>query len=63
MVEGERYLQSVPRLRLRASERALTWLVTGPIGHLVAGVLDWILLLIRLARDRARPGRRRSGEW
>jgi hypothetical protein len=23
------------------------WLYTGPIGHLVAGVLDWVELLIR----------------
>jgi hypothetical protein len=30
--------------------RAAAWLVTGPLGHLAAGVIDWTVLLIRLSR-------------
>jgi hypothetical protein len=41
-------------LRLRPGDRALAWLVTGPIGHLAAGLIDWAALLIGLARARAR---------
>jgi hypothetical protein len=63
VIKRERYLQTVRRLPQRAPERALTWAVTGPVGHLVAGVLDWIELLIRLAADRARAGRQRPHEW
>jgi hypothetical protein len=59
----QRYLQAVRRLRQRAPDRALTWVVTGPVGHLVAGVLDWIELLLRLAADRVRAGRQRPHEW
>jgi hypothetical protein len=44
-------------LRRRPAERALAWLVTGPIGHLVAGLIDVITLVIRLGWARAR-GRR-----
>jgi hypothetical protein len=33
------------------------WIVTGPLGHLVAGVLDWIEVLARYARARARGER------
>jgi hypothetical protein len=62
-MKRERYLQSVRRLRQRPAERALTWLVTGPVGHLVAGVLDWIELLIRLLVDRVRATGRRPHEW
>jgi hypothetical protein len=47
----------VRSLRLRPGERALAWLVTGPIGHLVAGAIDVIALVVRLAWARAR-GRR-----
>jgi hypothetical protein len=28
------------------------WVVTGPLGHLYAGVVDWAALLIRWARGR-----------
>jgi hypothetical protein len=28
------------------------WLYTGPLGHLVAGVLDWVVLLVRYLRAR-----------
>ncbi|MBA3326917.1 MAG: hypothetical protein H0T43_01280 [Solirubrobacterales bacterium] len=33
------------------------WIATGPVGHLGAGVLDWLGLLGRLARARAREKR------
>jgi hypothetical protein len=36
------------------------WIATGPVGHLVAGVLDWIGAVARYARARARArGERR----
>ena len=37
--------------------RLVTWLVTGPLGHLAAGLLDWFELLARYwwARLRGRP--------
>jgi hypothetical protein len=40
-----------------AHRRFAAWLVTGPAGHLVGGVLDWALLLRRYlwARLRGRP--------
>ena len=36
--------------------RFATWLVCGPLGHLAAGVTDWVVLLIRwrLAERQAR---------
>jgi hypothetical protein len=30
----------------------LAWLYTGPLGHLVAGVMDWVVLLVRYLRAR-----------
>lgn len=30
------------------------WILTGPLGHLYAGVADWITVLARYARARAR---------
>ncbi len=36
---------------------AAAWLATGPLGHLYAGVLDWVVVLARLARARARGER------
>ena len=38
-------------------ERLETWLVTGPVGHLLGGVLDWTELLARYwwSRARGRP--------
>lgn len=33
------------------------WIVTGPIGHLYAGVADWATVLVRLARARGRVER------
>ena len=39
------------------AERVATWLLTGPVGHLVGGVMDWAELFGRyqLARLRGRP--------
>jgi hypothetical protein len=33
------------------------WIVTGPLGHLYGGVVDWAQVLARLARARARGER------
>jgi hypothetical protein len=37
-------------------ERVAAWYVTGPLGHFVSGVIDWVALLVKLgaARTRAR---------
>ena len=37
--------------------RTAGWVVTGPVGHLVAGVADWALLVSRYqwARWRGKP--------
>jgi hypothetical protein len=50
----------VTRFRLAPHVRVAAWLVTGPVGHLVAGVVDWAALLARLwwARARRREPRR-----
>jgi hypothetical protein len=32
----------------------IAWLYTGPLGHLAAGVVDWVTLLARLVWSRAR---------
>jgi hypothetical protein len=34
--------------------RLAAWLVTGPLGHLLAGLVDWVVLLARLLRSRRR---------
>jgi hypothetical protein len=34
--------------------RLAAWLVTGPLGHLYAGVVDWIALLARWLWSRRR---------
>jgi hypothetical protein len=34
--------------------RLAAWLVTGPLGHLVAGVADWLELVARWAVARVR---------
>jgi hypothetical protein len=43
--------------------RVAGWLVCGPLGHLAAGVVDWVVLLVgwRLAERRATRGAARSG--
>ena len=38
-------------------EVAAAWLATGPIGHLVAGVADWVEVIGRYVRARARGER------
>jgi hypothetical protein len=42
---------------VRAVERLATWLITGPLGHLAGGLLDWTELLARYwwSRLRGRP--------
>ena len=42
------------RSTLDTPTRARAWLVTGPLGHLAGGLLDWASLLARVARARAR---------
>jgi hypothetical protein len=39
---------------VRPVERLATWLVTGPVGHLVGGTMDWAELLARYWWARAR---------
>jgi len=33
------------------------WIVTGPLGHLYGSLVDWVGVLVRYARARARGGR------
>jgi hypothetical protein len=33
------------------------WILTGPVGHLYAGVVDWVQVLWRYARARLRGER------
>jgi hypothetical protein len=40
-------------------KRLEAWLWTGPLGHFVAGVIDWLIALARYAVERATRGRRR----
>jgi hypothetical protein len=49
-------------MSLSALDRLRAWLLTGPIGHLVAGVADWVELLARwqFSRMRARVTRARA---
>jgi hypothetical protein len=35
-------------------ETLAAWVLTGPLGHLYGGLVDWARLLGRLARARAR---------
>jgi hypothetical protein len=30
----------------------IAWLYTGPMGHLLAGVVDWVALLVRHVTQR-----------
>ncbi len=34
--------------------RIETWVVTGPVGHLLSAIGDWAVVLTTLARDRIR---------
>ncbi|HVS28085.1 MAG TPA: hypothetical protein VHE14_00920 [Solirubrobacteraceae bacterium] len=47
----------ITRPRQTLVSRFVSWLLTGPIGHLVAGMIDWAVALSRYAWARAR-GRR-----
>ncbi|MDQ3675980.1 MAG: hypothetical protein M3401_04115 [Actinomycetota bacterium] len=38
-------------------EAATAWIATGPIGHLLAGIADWVEVLSRYVRARARGER------
>ncbi len=42
------------RNRPPASIRLRAWIVTGPVGHLYGGVMDWAALLAHVARSKAR---------
>jgi hypothetical protein len=33
-------------------QRLTAWVVTGPLGHLVAGIADWVAALWHLWRER-----------
>lgn len=35
-------------------EVAAAWVLTGPIGHLYAGLADWLGVLVRYVRARGR---------
>jgi hypothetical protein len=35
-------------------EVAAAWVVTGPLGHLYAGLADWLGVLVRYVRARGR---------
>jgi hypothetical protein len=48
---GQRYL---PPIALPLRTRFAAWLVTGPVGHLVGGGLDWLQLLAGYLWARAR---------
>jgi hypothetical protein len=43
--------------------RVAAWLVTGPVGHLWAGALDWAALLARVAWARVLRREVRWPEW
>ena len=35
-------------------EVVAAWVLTGPLGHLYAGVVDWVGVLVRFVRARGR---------
>jgi hypothetical protein len=39
---------------VRRRDRVLSWLITGPLGHLAAGLVDWIVMVARHQRARLR---------
>jgi hypothetical protein len=41
-------------LHLRSRERLMAWIVTGPVGHFVGGMLDLLGAIAEIARARAR---------
>jgi hypothetical protein len=56
-VAGGGASSSVAAVQRLTRERFATWLITGPVGHLVGGVMDWGELLGRYwwSRARGRP--------
>jgi hypothetical protein len=40
--------------RPAATTQLAAWLVTGPVGHLAGGILDWLVLIGHYVRARAR---------
>jgi hypothetical protein len=50
----------VTRFSFPPHVRVAAWVVTGPVGHLCAGVVDWAALLARHWWARAR---RREPPW
>jgi hypothetical protein len=41
--------------RSRSPQDAVAaWVITGPVGHLYAGVADWLAVLVRFVRARGR---------
>ncbi|MGI8558645.1 MAG: hypothetical protein ACR2ND_10095 [Solirubrobacteraceae bacterium] len=50
MGDAQRYLHGV----LALPERLLTWVICGPLGHLLAGLADWLVLLARFGWAKAR---------
>ena len=51
---SQRYLPAMAAPALPRRTRLAAWLVTGPVGHLVAGVLEWGRLLRRYLWARVR---------
>jgi hypothetical protein len=46
-------------MRRSPIERLIAWVLTGPVGHFVAGFVDWTAMLVRLRAQRKRaPGAR-----
>jgi hypothetical protein len=43
-----------------ARSRALAWLVTGPLGHVAAGIADWAAVAWKVLYARARG---RKPDW
>jgi hypothetical protein len=41
-------------MRARPTERLLAKLITGPLGHLIAALADWAVVLAHYASARAR---------
>jgi hypothetical protein len=50
---GPAYRQAMRRRR-RPPEVLFAWVLTGPLGHLYAGLADWAGVLVRYVRARGR---------
>jgi hypothetical protein len=52
--------RTIPCAAVRSALLRLeTWLWTGPLGHFVAGAIDWVTALARYGADRVLRARRR----